>query len=76
MGFACRNRRLHSVVGTALKPPARFLETSTAQAGRPTITEKDVDEFHERYVAALIALYDRHKGCYGKASADASLEIW
>jgi len=71
-----RNRRLHTVVGTALKPPADFLETSSAHTGR-LVTEKDVNDFHERYVHALVALYDRHKvSFYGKLSADTSLEIW
>ena len=63
------DRRLHIVVGPPVKPP-----TSKAQ---PTVTEEQVNEFHARYVAALIALYDRHKVTYyGEKAAGAALEIW
>ena len=38
-------------------------------------TQEEVDAFHARYVAALVSLYDRHKGTYYGAAA-ASLEVF
>ena len=71
-----RTRRLHTVVGAPLRPPA------TASANEPdgarTVTTEQVDEFHAKYVEALVSLYDRHKVNYYGATegAGARLEIW
>ena len=74
------DRRLHIVVGPPVKPPTLLRagrSVDQASTAQPTVTEEQVNEFHARYVAALVALYDRHKVTYyGEKAADAALEIW
>ena len=67
-----RGRRLHTVVGAPLPPPV-----APAADASSAIWGELVDEFHSHYIAALVALYDRHKiAYYGMEAADAMLEIW
>jgi hypothetical protein len=54
---------LHIVVGKALNLP---------QTHQPT--RRQVDVFHQKYMAALVSLFDRHKAACGEP--DATLEVW
>lgn len=53
-----------TVVGPALKPP---------QADDPSTT--DVAEWHDKYISALTALFEKHKSKYAVEGAAANLEI-
>jgi len=55
--------KLHTVIGEAIAMPLV-----------PTPTAKDVEKYHGIYTKALVALYDQHKGEYGRA--DSHLELW
>ena len=75
------DRRLHTVVGVPVWPSRAAAHDASSPAPAEVthevtheVTAEQVNAFHAKYVAALVALYDRHKvDYYGK---EAVLEIW
>ena len=85
-----RDRRMHIVVGATLPPPllsstpaatgkgaSAATPASPTDGGRRVATPSDADvkAHHAAYVAALTALFDRHKASYGYGD-DVKLEVW
>lgn len=66
-----RDTRLHVVVGAPVHPPKQVASHATPAQ----VTDELVRDFHSRYVTALVALYDAHKGAY-YGDEHMQLEVW